>query len=102
MFLFLFLFFSMLLITMRIFQIKRIISSEKWLNYVVTFFLENDKNLSRSDDAKRRKKEDGLIERFTFFIPRLIFPFTEFIPICSFPTLKICRRVSELCLLPQT
>ena len=57
MFLFLFLFFSMLLMTMRIFQIKRIISSEKWFNYVVTFFFENDKNLGRSDDAKRRKKE---------------------------------------------
>ena len=52
-----FLFFSMLLMTMRIFQIKRIISSEKWFNYVVTFFFENDKHLGRSDDAKRRKKE---------------------------------------------
>ena len=38
MFLFLFLFFSMLFITMRTFQIKRITSSEKWFNYVVTFF----------------------------------------------------------------
>ena len=38
MFQFLFLFFSMLLMTMRIFQIKRIISSEKRFNYVVTFF----------------------------------------------------------------
>ena len=53
-----FLFFSMLLMTMRIFQIKRIISSEKWFNYVFTFFFENDKNLGRSDDAKRRKKEE--------------------------------------------
>ena len=51
-----FLFFFMLLITMCIFQIKIIISSEKWFNYVVTFFFENDKNLGRSDDAKRRKK----------------------------------------------
>ena len=43
---FLFLFFSMLP-TMLIFQIKRIISSEKWCNYVVTFFFfsENAKNL---------------------------------------------------------
>ena len=43
---------------MLIFQIKRIISSEKWLNYVATFFffLENAKNLVRSDDATRRKK----------------------------------------------
>ena len=38
--------------------IKRIISSEKWFNYVFTFFFENDKNLGRSDDAKRRKKEE--------------------------------------------
>ena len=46
---------------MLIFQIKRIISSEKWFNYVVTFFvLENAKNLGRSDDAKRRKKKRGL------------------------------------------
>ena len=46
---------------MLIFQIKRIISSEKWFNYVVTssssssssFFFENAKNLGRSDDTKR-------------------------------------------------
>ena len=46
---------------MLIFQIKRIISSEKWFNYVVIsssssssfFFFENAKNLGRSDDAKR-------------------------------------------------
>ena len=43
-------------VTMLIFQIKRIISREKWFNYVVTFFFENAKNLGRSDDAKRRKK----------------------------------------------
>ena len=45
-------------VTTLIFHIKRIISSEKWLNYVVTFFsffFENAKNLGRSDDAKRRK-----------------------------------------------
>ena len=62
MFLFLFLFFSTLSFIVLIFQIKRIISSEKWFNDVVTsfFFLENVKNLGRSDDAKRRKKEDGL------------------------------------------
>ena len=50
---------------MLIFQITRIISSEKWFNYDATFFfLENAKNLGRSDDAKRRiKKEDGLMLR---------------------------------------
>ena len=47
---------------MLIFQIKRIVSSEKWFNYVVTFFFfENAKNVGRSDEAKRRKKEDGLV-----------------------------------------
>ena len=52
-------------VTMLTFQIKRIISSEKWCNYVVTFFIfENAKNLGRSDDGKRRKKkEDGLFEK---------------------------------------
>ena len=47
---------------MLIFQIKIIISSEKWFNYVVTtssFFFENVKNLGRSDDAKRRKNEEA-------------------------------------------
>ena len=49
---FLFLFFSKLLLCSFF-----IISSEKWFNYVVTFFcFENAKNLRRSDDAKRRKK----------------------------------------------
>ena len=44
-------------VTVLIFQIKRIISSEKWCNDVVTFFFfENAKNLGRSDDSKRRKK----------------------------------------------
>ena len=42
-------------VTMYIYQIKRIISSEKWLNYF--FFFENTKNLGRSGDAKRRKKK---------------------------------------------
>ena len=51
MFMFLFLFFSKLLLCSFF-----IISSEKWFNYVVTFFFEKAKNLGRSDDAKRRKK----------------------------------------------
>ena len=46
---------------MLIFQIKRIISSEKWFNYVVPFFFfENAKNLGRSDDGRlseKKKKE---------------------------------------------
>ena len=35
----------------------KIISSEKWFNYVVTFFFfENAQNLGRLGDTKRRKK----------------------------------------------
>ena len=54
MFMFLFLFFSMLLLR-SFFRIKEL--KKKWLNYVVTFFffLENAKDLGRSDDGKRRK-----------------------------------------------
>ena len=45
-------------VTELIFQIKRIISSEKWCKYVITFFFfENAKNLGRSYDGKRRKKK---------------------------------------------
>ena len=40
-------------VTMLIFQIKRIISSEKWFNYIDRyFFFENAKNLGQSDDVK--------------------------------------------------
>ena len=56
---------------MLIFQIKRIISSEKWFNYVVAlffvlfcfvlFFLENAKNLGRSETLNGEKKEGSLI-----------------------------------------
>ena len=62
MFLFLFLFFSTLY-TMFIFQIKRIISSEKWFNYVVTSssssFFENAKNLSRPATTLNGEKKRG-------------------------------------------
>ena len=37
-------------------KVIRIISSEKWSNYVLSYFFLNAKNLGRSDDAKRRKK----------------------------------------------
>ena len=44
-------------VTMLIFQIKRIISSEKCYNYIATFVSsENAKNLGCSDDGKWRKK----------------------------------------------
>ena len=54
-----------MLLLCSFFRLKElIIASEKWFNYVFTFFFFffflNAKNLGRSDDAKRRKKEDDL------------------------------------------
>ena len=46
---------------MLIFQIKRIISSEKWFNYVVTFFLKMPKIWVSRTTLKGEKKEDGLM-----------------------------------------
>ena len=59
-------------VTMLIFLIERIISSEKWFNYVAPFFFENAKNLGQSDDAKRRKKEDGLKDEKILFLANLL------------------------------
>ena len=63
MFLFLFLFFSMLLITMCIFQIKRIISSEKWFNYVVTFFMKMTRIWVGRTTLKEEKKRITLRQK---------------------------------------
>ena len=41
---------------MLIFQIKRVISSEKWFNYVVTSFFENAKIWVRRTTLNREKK----------------------------------------------
>ena len=49
---------------MLISQIKRIIASDNWLNYDAPFFFENAKYLGRSDDAKWRKKGDGLLASY--------------------------------------
>ena len=61
--LFLFLFFAIDAVTMFIFQIKRIISSEKWFDYVVTFFFWNymPKIWVGRTTLNRGKKEDGLM-----------------------------------------
>ena len=48
---------------MLIFQIKRIISSEKWFNYVVTFFLKMPKIWFSRTTLNGEKKEDGLKEK---------------------------------------
>ena len=60
MFMFLFLFFSMLLLCSffrlkELFQVKNGVTTS-----FLFFFFENAKNLGRSDDGKRRKKQDGL------------------------------------------
>ena len=56
-------------VTMLIFYIKRIISSEKWLNYVVTFFsffffLKMPKIWVGRTTLNGEKTEDGLIVIF--------------------------------------
>ena len=63
-FLFLFLSFSMLLIC-SFFRLKELFQVKNGsTTTLLFFFLENAKNLGRSDDAKRRKKkEDGLMLR---------------------------------------
>ena len=56
---------------MLIFQIKRIISSEKWFNYVVPlFFLEMPKIWVDRTMLNREKKEDGLTCR----LPQILRP----------------------------
>ena len=50
-----FLFFFMLLITTCIFRLKELFQVKNGLTRSLLFY-ENDKNLGRSDDAKRRKK----------------------------------------------
>ena len=57
MFLFLFLLYA---VTMLIFPIKRVVSSEKWCNYVVTFFLKMPKTWVGRTTANGEKKKDGL------------------------------------------
>ena len=48
-------------VTMLIFQIKRIMSSEKWCNYVITFFfLKMPKIWVGRTTVNGEKKEDGL------------------------------------------
>ena len=49
-------------VAMLIFQIKRIISSEKWFNYLVTFlFLKMPKIWVGRTTLNGKKKEDGLM-----------------------------------------
>ena len=60
---FLFLLFSVLL-ACPFFRLKELFQEKNGLTMSLLFFLENAKNLGRSDDGKRRKKkEDGLFEK---------------------------------------
>ena len=65
---FLFLFFSVLLLC-SFFRLKELFQVKKGVTtsflFFVLFFFENAKNLGRSDDGKRRKKEDGLNSKKT-------------------------------------
>ena len=55
-----FLVFFMLLITLCIFNMKRIISSEKWFNYVVYFFWKRTKIWVGRTTLNEEKKKDHL------------------------------------------
>ena len=50
-------------VTMLIFQIKIIISSEKWCNYIVPFFLKMPKIWVGRTTVNGEKQEDGLTEK---------------------------------------
>ena len=56
MFMFLFLFFSMLLLC-SFFRLKELFQVKNGVTTSLLFFFENAKNLGRSDDAKRRKEK---------------------------------------------
>ena len=56
---FLFLLFSVLLLC-TFFRLKELFQVKNRLTTSLLFFSENAKNLGRSDNAKGRKKEDGL------------------------------------------
>ena len=60
MFLFLFLFFSVPIVC-SFFRLTELFQVKNGLTTKLRFFVvENARSLGRSDDAKRRKKEDGL------------------------------------------
>ena len=61
-----------MLFTMLIFQIERIISSEKWFNYVITFFLKMPKIWVSQTTLNREKKEDGLKDKKILFSGNLL------------------------------
>ena len=54
-------------VTMLIFQIERIISSEKWFNYAIIFFLKMPKIWLSQTTLNGEKKEDGLKDKKYYF-----------------------------------
>ena len=56
-------------VTMLIFQIETIISSEKWFNYAITFFLKMPKIWLSQTTLNGEKKEDiyGLKDKKYYF-----------------------------------
>ena len=65
-------------VTMLIFQIKRIISNEKWFNYIVTFFLfflKMPKIWVGWTTLNGEKKEDGLngLNKSSFYFNRPLY-----------------------------
>ena len=73
-------------VTMLIFQIKRIISSEKCCNYVVTFFFfENAKNLGWTYDGKRIKKKRMALAQSVSELPSAR-EVRSWIPMCDHST----------------
>ena len=66
-----FLRFSMLLLC-SFFRLKELFQVKNGLTTSFLFFFENAKNLGQSDDAKRRKKEDGLKDEKILFLANLL------------------------------
>ena len=71
MFVFLFLFFSMLLLC-SFFRLKELFPMKNGLTKSLLFFSKTPKNLSRSDDAKRRKKRGWPNQQIGLFLVRNI------------------------------
>ena len=77
MFLFLFFFYA---VTVLIFQIKRIISSEKWCNYVITFFVLKMPNIwvgRMTVNGERKRGWPNLVLCLTKFVDTLLQPISK-------------------------
>ena len=59
-------------VTMLIFQIERIISSEKWFNYAITLFLKMPIIWLSQTTLNGEKKEDGLKDKKILFSGNLL------------------------------